>query len=156
MLRHPKAMTGGGFCSLPGSHLLPKRQFFWSIGSALGDSFVVTGAAGQALHASQLTLRWHGGAQPIPTRDGYFLGSVPVVKSPPFKLLPFDLVATNDDGHTVATHRIPTSFLYWNWKQVEPRLTAYRRAHGCSKTPPIWRCTSRRTTLDTCPDPTRR
>ena len=139
----PKRITGGGFCSLPGSHLLPKKQLYWSLGSSLGDSFVLTGAAGPDLHVSHVTLRWHGGSQTIATRDGYFLGAVAIVKNPPFKLLPFDLVAGNQTGRVVKEDRIPTSVLYWNWKQVEPKLTAYRQAHGCSKTPPIWHCRSR-------------
>jgi hypothetical protein len=139
----PKKMTGGGFCSGAGALAVPRRRVFWSVGTALGGSYVLSGVAGLALHVSQVTLRWHGGAQAIATRDGYFLASVPVVASPPFRLLPFDLVATNDNGRTVATYRIPTSFLYLDWKHIEPKLRAYRQAHGCSEGPPIWHCRSR-------------
>lgn len=118
---------------------LPMR--FARCTSRLGG-LAVTAKAGRAA-LSRVTLRWHGGAQAIATRDGYFLASVPVVASPPFRLLPFDLVATNDTGRAVATYRIPTSFLYLDWKHIEPKLRAYRKAHGCSKRPPIWHCRSR-------------
>jgi hypothetical protein len=139
----PKKITGGGFCSRPGALAIPNRRIFWSVGTALGGSFVLSGVAGPALRVSQMTLRWHGGAQAIPTRDGYFLASVPVVASPPFRLLPFDLVATNNTGRTVATYRIPTSVLYLDRKHIEPKLRAYRKAHGCSEGPAIWHCRSR-------------
>jgi hypothetical protein len=139
----PKEMTGGGFCSRNGALTVPKTPIFWSVGTALGGSHVLSGVAGPGLHVSQVTLRWHGGAQAIPTRDGYFLASVPVVASPPFRLLPFDLVATNNTGRAVATYRIPTSFLYLGWKHIELKLRAYRKAHGCSEGPAIWHCRSR-------------
>jgi hypothetical protein len=140
----PKKITGGGgFCSRAGALAIPRRRFYWSVGTALGGSYVLSGVASPALHVSQMTLRWHGGAQAIATRDTYFLAAVPVVASPPFRLLPFDLVATNDTGRTVYRHRIPTSFLYFARKHVEPKLRAYRKAHGCSKRPPIWHCRSR-------------
>ena len=41
-----------------------------------------------------------------------------------------------------ARSRIPTSFLYLNWKQVQPQLRQYRVAHGCNTTA-VWRCKSR-------------
>lgn len=139
----PTKITGGGFCSRTGARAIPKTRVYWSVGTALGGSYVLSGVASPALHVSHVTLRWHGGAQAIPTRDGYFLASVPVVASPPFKLLPFDLVATNNTG-TMVTYRIPTSFLYLDYrKHIEPKLRAYRKAHGCSKRPPIWHCRSR-------------
>lgn len=139
----PKKMTGGGFCNRTGALAIPKRRIFWSVGTALGGSYVLSGVASPALHASHVTLRWHGGAQAIPTRDSYFLASVPIVANPPFRLLPFDLIATNDKGRTVATYRIPTSFLYFPWRHIEPKLSAYRKAHGCSEGPTIWHCRSR-------------
>lgn len=139
----PKEITGGGFCSRSGARVIPGIPVYWSVGTAPGGSYVLDGVASPALHVSQVTLRWHGGAQAIATRDGYFLASVPIVASPPFRLLPFDLIATNDTGRTVATYRIPTSFLYPPWKHLEPKLRAYRKAHGCSKKPSIWRCRSR-------------
>ena len=141
---HPTRMTGGGYCS-PGNGALtvPEHRFSWTLGSALGDTYMLDGVAGTATDVSQMTLRWHGGSQRITTNDGYFLGLVPIVKSPPFKLLPFDLVATTRQGREVATQRIPTSVLYFDWKRVKPKLTAYRQAHGCNTTPPIWRCRSR-------------
>lgn len=141
----PKGLTGGGFCSV-GPHPLtvPKGRFTWAFGSVPGAAHVLSGVAGPEMHVTQVTLRWHNGSQRITTHDGYFLGLIPIAWNPPFKLLPFDLVATDSQGRTVATERIPTSFLYTDWKQkVERNLTAYRHAHGCNKTPPIWQCRSR-------------
>ncbi len=142
---HPKQITGGGECSV-GRHplLMPSgHRFTWSIGSAPGDTFIVDGRAGPAAQIEQMRLRWHGGSQSITTHNGYFLGLVPIIHNPPFRLLPFDLVATNSNGQVIAQERIPTSFLYENWKQEEPKLTTYRQTHGCRKTPPIWQCRSR-------------
>ena len=142
----PKGITGGGFCSV-GRHALtvPNGRFTWSIGSAApGAAHVLSGVAGAGMRVSQMTLRWHGGSQRIATHEGYFLGLIPIALNPPFKLLPFDLVATDSHRRIVATERIPTSFLYIDWKKkVEAKLTAYRHAHGCNKTPPIWHCRSR-------------
>jgi hypothetical protein len=139
----PTKITGGGFCSRSGARAIPGTPVYWSVGTALGGSYVLSGVASPALHVSRVTLRWHGGAQAIPTRDSYFLASVPVVASPPFRLLPFKIVATNNTGQTVATYRIPASLLYFDWTHIKPKLTAYRKAHGCSESPPIWHCRSR-------------
>lgn len=141
---HPKQMSGGGYCSLGRAALvLPKDRLTWSLGTAPGDTVVLSGVTGSAMHVAQMTLRWHGGRQGIATHDGYFLGLVPIALNPPFRLLPFDLLATDRHGRVNATERIPTSFLYLDWKHVEPKLRAYRRAHGCNKTPPVWQCLSR-------------
>lgn len=141
----PTKITGGGFCSRIGAlKLLPKTPVFFSVGTALGGSYVLSGAADPALHVTQATLRWHGGAQKLATRDGYFLASVPVVANPPFRLLPFDLVVTNNAGRTVATDRIPTSFLYAGRRDdAASKLKAYRKAHGCTGGPNVWHCRSR-------------
>lgn len=139
----PKQITGGGFCSIGRTPMVPKRGLTWTLGTALGDTYMLNGVAGTDMHVSHLTLRWHGGSQRIATRDGYFLGLIPIARNPSFRRLPFDLVATDSHGRIVETQRIPTSFLYFKWKQVEPKLRAYRQAHGCSRTPPLWRCPSR-------------
>jgi hypothetical protein len=140
----PKQISGGGYCSLGRAALiLPKDRLTWTFGTALGETFLVDGVAGSALHVAQMTLRWHGGSQQIATHDGYFLGLIPIALNPPFRLLPFTLVGTDGHGRVVVRHRIPTSFLYFDWRHVEPKLRAYRNAHGCNKTPPLWHCTSR-------------
>jgi hypothetical protein len=140
----PKRMTGGGYCSVGRTALIvPKDRLTWSLGTALGDTFLLSGVAGSAMHVTHMSLRWHGGSQRIMTHDGYFLGLIPVASNPSFRLLPFDLVGRDEHGRVVTTHRIPTSFLYRDWKRVEPKLRAYRNAHGCSKEPPLWRCASR-------------
>jgi hypothetical protein len=141
---HPKRISGGGYCSVGRVALMvPKDRITWSLGTALGDAYLLDGVAGSAMHVSQMTLRWHGGSQRITTHDGYFLGLIPTALNPSFRLLPFELVPTGSHGRVVATQRIPTSFLYLDWKHVEPKLRAYRNAHGCNKKPPLWRCRSR-------------
>jgi hypothetical protein len=141
---HPKQIRGSGGCSVGRAALiLPNGRLEWSLGTALGDTFLVNGVTGSAMHVAHMTLRWHGGSQQITTHDGYFLGLIPIALNPMFRLLPFDLVGTDGRGLVVTTRRIPTSFLYLDWKRVEPRLRAYRNAHGCNKTPPLWQCTSR-------------
>ena len=108
----PKRITGGGYCSVGhGALTVPKHHFTWTLGTALGGTSMLDGVAGLDMHVAQMTLRWHGGSQRLTTHDGYFLGLVPIVQSPRFKLLPFDLVATDSHGRIVATQRIPTSFL---------------------------------------------
>jgi hypothetical protein len=141
---HPSKISGGGYCSVGRAALvIPKDRLTWSLGTALGDSFLLDGVAGSAMHVAQMTLRWHGGSQRITTHDGFFLGLIPIALDPSFRLLPFDLVGTDGHGRMVATQRIPTNFLYPDWKRVKPKLRAYRNAHGCNKTPPLWQCRSR-------------
>jgi hypothetical protein len=77
------------------------------------------------------------------TGGGYFVTSGAVLAGPPFTRLPFDLVALDAAGKTVASSHIPTSFLYLDWKRVKPQLRDYRRAHDCSTTGNVWRCRSR-------------
>jgi hypothetical protein len=66
----------------------------------------------------------------------------PVLANPAFRLLPVAIVAFDKNGRQVSTSRIPSSFLYSNWKREQPKLRAYRRAHGCSTTV-VWQCRSR-------------
>jgi hypothetical protein len=140
----PKQVTGGGLCRVgSGSLAVPAHGLTWTLGHALGDTYLLNGVAGRDMHVARLTLRWHGGSQRVATNDGYFLGLIPIADSPPFRLLPFDLVAQDGRGRIVMTQRIPTSFLYSDWKHVQPKLRTYRRAHGCSPSPPLWRCSSR-------------
>jgi hypothetical protein len=141
---HPRRMSGGGYCSAGGAALtVPRNRLMWSLGAARGDTLLLDGAAGSATRVAHMTLRWHGGSQPITTHEGFFLALVPIALHPPFRLLPFDVVGADGHGRIVATQRIPTSFLYPDWKHVEPKLRAYRIAHGCNKTPPLWQCSSR-------------
>jgi hypothetical protein len=137
----PTAMTGGGQCSVAPEKRHPSITWSFSSGPGATPS-VLNGRVDPLLHPARVVLRWHGGAQPIRAHDGYFIAAAPTLKDPPFKLLPFDIVVLNAAGRQVAVSRIPTSFLYLNWKRVEPKLSRYRHAHGCSTTV-LWRCRSR-------------
>lgn len=137
----PTRMSGGGFCARAGAQIVTRGHAFWAVATAPNGSNVLSGVVAPDLDVSRVTLRWTGGAQLIPSHNGYFVGPVPVVASPPFKLLPFDVVATDRDRRTVSKQRIPTSFLYRDWKTVEPKLSAYRQLHGCKKA--TWKCRSR-------------
>jgi hypothetical protein len=83
-----------------------------------------------------------GGAQQLVYADGFFVAAAPALDDPPFGQLPYDVVAYAADGRVAAESRIPTSFLYLDWKRVETQLRAYRLAHGCG-TAVVWRCRSR-------------
>jgi hypothetical protein len=137
----PSRMLGGGGCSLrpePHAHV-----FDWSLSRGIGRTpTVLSGRIDPRLHPARVVLRWHGGFRAGSSRNGYFIAVDPLLKNPPFRLLPLDIVAFNKKGRTVSTSRIPSSFLYSNWKREEPKLRVYRRAHGCSTTV-VWRCRSR-------------
>jgi hypothetical protein len=138
---HPSRMFGGGGCSLrPQTHA---PLFDWSLSRGIGRTpTVLSGRIDPRLHPARVVLRWHGGFRDITSRGGYFIAADPVLKNPPFRSLPLDVVAFDKHGRQVSTSRIPSAFLYSNWKRDQPKLRVYRRAHGCSTTV-VWRCTSR-------------
>ncbi len=138
---HPSRLFGGGACSVG-----PQARghvFDWSLSRAIGRTpTALSGRIDPRLHPTRVVLRWHGGSRAISSRDGYFIAVGAPLENPPFRLLPLAVVAFDRNGRTVSTYRIPSSFLYSNWKRRQPRLRAYRRAHECSTTV-VWRCTSR-------------
>jgi hypothetical protein len=140
----PKAsrMDGGGECTIGAHRFLGTLSWSFSSTSRTTPP-VITGRASPAVHPAQIELRWHGGSLKLASRSGYFIGTAPELDNPPFRQLPYDVVVLDNDGHVSARSRIPTSFLYGvHWKQVQPRLHAYRVAHGCD-TKDIWHCKTR-------------
>jgi hypothetical protein len=138
---HPSRMFGGGGCS--GGPQTHAPLFDWSLSRGIGRTpTVLSGRIDPRLHPTRVVLRWHGGLRDITSRDGYFIAAASLLKNPPFRLLPVAIVAFDKNGRTVSTSKIPSSFLYSNWKREQPNLRVYRRAHGCSTTV-VWRCKSR-------------
>ncbi len=139
--RQPVQMTGGGACTLG------QRPFngslAWSFSHPRHDTPIIHGRVSSKLHAARVELHWHGGTQQLAyNSSGFFIAAAPALNNPRFGRLPYDIVVYNRDGRIVARSRIPTSFLYLDWKQVQPQLHQYRVAHGCD-TSPFWRCKSR-------------
>ena len=137
----PKQATGGGSCS-ERAGLGPGLS--WSFSHGRGPALTVFhGHYGRLVPVTRVDLRWHGGSQRLAVGHRFFLGEAPVLSDPPFTRLPFDVVVLGPGGRTVARERIPTSFLYLDWKEVEPHLRTYRRAHGCDTHGNVWHCKSR-------------
>jgi hypothetical protein len=132
---------GGGSCTVGAHRFLGKLAWGFSSASPATPP-VISGRASRAVHPARVELRWHGGSRPLAAHDGYYIGAAPELDSPPFRQLPYDVVVLDDRGRVTARSRLPTSFLYRNWKQVEPKLHAYRVAHHCG-TKAIWSCASR-------------
>jgi hypothetical protein len=134
-------MDGGGSCTV-GAHRL-RGTLTWAFSSASKETPpVISGRASKVVHPAHVELRWHGGSQRLASSGGFFIGAASSLDSPPFRQLPYDVVVLDGGGRVTARSRIPTSFLYVQWKQVQPRLHAYRVTHGCGVTN-IWDCKSR-------------
>jgi hypothetical protein len=137
----PTRMTGGGACTSGEQRF---RGPFWSFshkGKGRQALATIYGRVAVA-RAASVELRWRGGSQRLAFADGFFVGSAQALSDPPFSRLPFDLVVVDAAGRVASRSRIPTSLLYSDWKQVEPRLHTYRVAHGCEPDT-TWRCRSR-------------
>lgn len=139
-VRKPAQASGGGMCS---SRRGLGPGLSWSYSHGLGATpTIFEGHFGRLVRVTGVQLRWHGGLQRLAVRHRFFLGETPVLRNPPFARLPFDVVVLGAGGRVVARRRIPTSFLYDHWKQVQPELHRYRVAHGC-RTKTNWVCRSR-------------
>jgi hypothetical protein len=138
---HPTRRTSGGWCTVGRARI--RGPWTWSLSHGSSIPSVLAGRVDPKFRATRVVLRWYGGATVLRVKGGYFVVSGAVLNSPPFTRLPFDLIAENAAGKTVASSRIPTSFLYSKWKNVEPELRHYRRAHDCRTTGDVWRCRSR-------------
>lgn len=135
----PSSATGGGSCAdRLGAGLS------WSFSHGRGPAPpLFHGHVGRLVPIARVELRWHGGARRLVVGHRIFLGETPELADPSFDRLPFDVVVLGPSGRTVARARIPTSFLYIDWKEVQPHLHAYRVAHACPAHGDIWRCGSR-------------
>jgi hypothetical protein len=138
-IKRPDRANGGAEC---GSRL--GKGLSWSFSRGRGSTpALFHGHLGALVPVVRAELGWHGGSQRLAVGHRFFLGEAPVLADPPFARLPFDVVVFGPGGRVVARQRIPTSFLYLYWKQVEPKLHVYRVAHGCRTHGDIWRCKSR-------------
>jgi hypothetical protein len=133
----PVRMTGGGACMKQIAGRLD-----WSLSLGRHEA-ILHGRFGGREPVARVELRWHSGSQRLVYgRHGFFVAETPALSNPPFQRLPFDVFVSDKDGHVLAHSRIPTSFLYRDWKKTQPLLHRYRVAHGCGTTH-IWRCRSR-------------
>jgi hypothetical protein len=147
---HPVAAgtrDSGGYGCTVGSRRVPPNAFTWmespvTVGNP--TAALIHGHVGQTYKATRVGVTWNGGGAELRFADGYFLGAVATIRNPEFHRLPYTVVAYDAQGHAIAHQRIPTSFLYTDWKRVEPRLHQYRQSHGCSKTSTrLWVCKTR-------------
>jgi hypothetical protein len=138
--RHPTQRTGGGSCTLGQEHF--RGPLSWSFSHGGHDTPLIHGHVGPNLDATRVELRWHGGSQRLIYNRDFFVASAPTLADPPFRQLPYDVVVYNTAGRVVSRSRIPTSFLYSDWKRAQPQLHEYRVAHGCEPIV-VWRCKSR-------------
>jgi hypothetical protein len=137
---HPARMHGSSECTLGKQRL--HGRLAWSFSRGGRNTSLLDGRVGASLHAARVELHWHGGSQRLTYKGGFFVAPAPSLNDPPFRRLPYDLVVYDTQGRIVAQSRIPTSFLYKDWKRVQPQLHQYRVAHGCD-TITVWRCRSR-------------
>jgi hypothetical protein len=63
---------------------------------------VVFGSVYSKLHATRIALEWNGGAHDLVLRGGWFLGGTPALYMPSPDKLPFNVVAYDRAGHTLA------------------------------------------------------
>jgi hypothetical protein len=148
-MRPPAARTrdSGGYGCTVGSTRVPPSALTWMESPVpVGNptAALIHGHVGQTYKATRVRVVWNGGGAKLRLAGGYFIGVVATIRNPEFHLLPYTVVAYNARGHAVARRRIPTSFLYTDWKSVEPRLHRYRQEHSCSKNPTrLWACKTR-------------
>jgi hypothetical protein len=139
---NPATKSGGGTGCTVGPEQ-PIGKMSWSFSSGRGRTpTVLWGRVNPALQAVRVLVSWRGGRKSVRAHAGFFIAGAPELESPSFTRLPFDLIAVTANGRRVDVSRIPTSFLYLDWKNVEPKLRAYRQAHGCNRAI-VWRCRSR-------------
>lgn len=137
---HPTQMNGGATCTLGQERF--GGALAWSFSHGHGRVPIINGRVGTGLHAAGVELRWYGGSQRLAFAHGVFVAAAPGLDRPPFRKLPYELVVIGASGDIVYRSRIPTSFLFEDWKQVQPQLHRYRVAHGCDAVV-LWRCRSR-------------
>lgn len=148
-MRPPTARTrdSGGYGCTVGSTRVPSSALTWVESPiAVGNptAALIHGHVGQTDEAARVRVVWNGGGAWLRFAGGYFVGVVATIRNPEFHRLPYTIVAYSTQGRALARRRIPTSFLYTDWKRVEPLLHRYRQKHGCSKDPTrLWDCKTR-------------
>lgn len=139
--RQPVQMTGGGACTLGTDRF--DGPLTWSLSHPRHNTPIIHGRVSSKLHAVRVELHWHGGSQLLAyNSSGFFVAAAPALGNPPFGHLPYDVIVYNPEGRIAARSRISTSFLYLDWKQVQPQLHRYRVTHACD-TIAVWHCRSR-------------
>jgi hypothetical protein len=63
---------------------------------------VVFGSVYSKLHATRIAIEWNGGSHELVLRDGWFLGGTPALYLPAKREFPFNVVAYDSKGRTVA------------------------------------------------------
>lgn len=145
-MRPPTPRTrGSSQCTVGSKRVLP-TGLTWTFGGITGGdphAALINGHVGRTYKATRVEVLWNGGKGKVQFADGYFIGVVSM-RNPAFARLPYDVVAYNAVGQAVVRSRIPTSFLYTDWKHVKSHLSQYRQSHGCSKEPArLWVCKKR-------------
>jgi hypothetical protein len=138
--------SGGYGCTVGSRRVLPTALTWTFSPVPVGNTHaaLVHGHVGQIYKGVRVDVVWNGGNEKLRTVDGYFIGVVATIRNPGFHRLPYTVVAYNAQGHAVVHRRIPTSFLYSDWKSIEPLLHHYRQSHGCSTNPAqLWVCKTR-------------
>lgn len=75
---------------------------------------IVYGSVYPKLHATRIVLEWNGGKHELAFRNGWFLGGTPALYMPTRDKLPFNVVAYDATGHTLAH------------KTLDPKILALR------------------------------
>ena len=146
-MRPPTPRTrGSSECSV-GSAPVPPAPLAWMLSPITGGdprAGLIWGHVGQTDKATRVEVVWNGGRKKLRFAEDYFIGVVATIRNPAFDRLPYTVIAYNAQGRAALRERIPTSFLFSDWKRVEGRLQQYRQRHGCSKTPTrLWECKTR-------------
>jgi len=63
---------------------------------------IVFGAVYPKLHAARVVIEWNGGQHELALRGNWFLGGTPALYMPSPDKLPFNVVAYDRAGHTLA------------------------------------------------------
>lgn len=126
----PANADGGGACTIgPGAALHGSEPISVTISSALSGTGTLSGWVKPSIGAVAVELRWRGGRSQLTFRSHYFVAPFRQA-DPPFRHLPFHVVAVDRQGRVVGRLRLPTSWLYHDYKQkVLPKLRAWVRAH---------------------------
>jgi hypothetical protein len=146
---HPAAASArgnGGYVCTVGTRV-PPDAFTWiespvTVGNS--TAALLQGHIGPTYKATHVGVTWNGGEAKLRLAGGYFVGVVATMRNPEFRRLPYTVIAYDAQGRVVARRRIPTSFLYTDWKRVEAPLHRYRQSHGCSHAiARLWVCKTR-------------
>lgn len=72
----------------------------------------LVGSVYPGLHATRIVLEWHGGSMRLALAHHRFIGGGPQLVRPPYRNLPYAVVAYDASGHEVARKRLLTPQLY--------------------------------------------